>query len=295
MYKHYKRKIEVYFSPNTLQSALMNFEREHVRHEILTFNDGSIRVTIEDDIPDHYYCEVHAFIENMDDLMVVAQIKDIVQRKSKSPKEFVLYINSPVYSRYDRVMLENKVDAFGAKVFADFVNSLEFNSVILFDCHSNVMKDLIKRSYNVEQQLLVRTCVRDSDEYLLIAPDKGALLKNPTADIVLSKARDVNTGKIIGVHLDKVPVESINGKHCLLVDDICEGGRTFAEVAHAIYADHTPNLNLYVTHGIFSNNAIEKLLVDYDNIFVYFMKEAVYDLLTTEQKGCLHIYNLIIS
>lgn len=295
MYKNLKHKIEVYFNPNTLQASLMNFEREFVRHDTLTFNDGSIRVTIDADIPDHHHCEIHAFIENMDDLMIVAQIVDIVERKSKAPKDFSLYITSAVYSRYDRVMLENQVDAFGAKVFSDFINSLRFNTVILFDCHSKVMLDLINHSYNVEQQSLANTCVHGLESYLLIAPDKGALVKNPNAQIVLSKARDVNTGKIIGVHLDKVPVESIDEQYCLLIDDICEGGRTFTEVAHTIYADHSPNLDLYVTHGIFSNNAIEKLLVDYDEIHVYFMKESVYNSLTVEQQSRLNVQNLIIA
>jgi Phosphoribosylpyrophosphate synthetase len=295
MYKNYKKKIEVFFSPNTLQSALMNFEREYIRHEVFKFNDGSVKVTINDNIPDHHYCEIHMFMETMDDLMVVAQIKDIVQRKSKSPKDFVLYISSPVYSRYDRVMLDNQTDAFGARVFANFINSLYFDNVILFDCHSNVMSGMINNSYSVEQKLLAETCVGSLENFLLIAPDKGALVKNPTADIVLSKARDVNTGKIIGVHLDKVPNASIDGKDCLLIDDICEGGRTFTEVAHSINAEHSPNLNLYITHGIFSNNAIEKLLVDYKEIYVYFMKESVYDSLCIAYKERLNVYNLIIN
>jgi len=79
-----------------------------------------------------------------------------------------------------------------------------------------------------------------------------------TVAIVCEKERDQETGRITSYKVPNVP----KGK-CLVIDDICDGGSTFMLLGDAI-----PNeLDLQVTHGIFSNNADTKLLKRYGKIF----------------------------
>jgi ribose-phosphate pyrophosphokinase len=97
------------------------------------------------------------------------------------------------------------------------------------------------------------------DAYTLVSPDAGAMKKiyavserTKISDIVVaSKVRDVSTGKI--VYTD-VPVTMTHAnKKFLIVDDICDGGRTFVEIAKNIHEKFTDaNVYLIVTHGIFS-------------------------------------------
>jgi phosphoribosylpyrophosphate synthetase len=90
----------------------------------------------------------------------------------------------------------------------------------------------------------------------VIAPDKGAHGRAARAAKVMGvpvyhaeKTRDFETGKLTGFHMvDALPEE---GKF-LLVDDICDGGGTFAGLAQAIGIGRD-RLDLWVTHGIFSN------------------------------------------
>lgn len=303
-----QQKYKAVLRPDTLQSTYLGLDEEELEIKVLKFNDGSVRVSIPGINPglDHRYCVIEVFVNTLDDLSVVGQIKDIVDRHSKAPKDFTLRISSTAYSRYDRVMLEDASDAFGAQVFANFVNALNFNCVYLMDNHSEVLTSLIKNCRNINQDKLVKLTLDENqfnvDDYLLIAPDKGALkkLKNPT--LIFDKTRDVATGQITGMYLaDDSKYFLRQGYNAtvekfLVVDDICEGGRTFIQVAkefkkYQLYANK--ELNLYVTHGIFSNNAIPKLLEYYNNIFVFGMKLEDYENLTSEQKRRVYIYKLM--
>lgn len=289
--------------PDTLQLAYQRLKKHDLEIDVLTFTDGSVRVTLPDMTKDleHYHLQITAFIENMDDLMVVAQIKEIALRLCKSSRLCQLRIMSPVYSRYDRVMLDNGTDGFGAKVFAQFVNSMGFDSVVLYDNHSEYLTTQIKNCKSWDQQsLCVSTIESSQDLYNLVAPDKGAVEKNPDAIIICDKVRDVTNGQITGMEVSKLGNVDLD-KPLLIVDDLCEGGRTFIEVAKVLNVVDRPEMMeivklpklLYVTHGIFSNNALDKLTEYYQHVYTHFMKKSTYDQLDSSIKDKLTVHTLI--
>ena len=71
------------------------------------------------------------------------------------------------------------------------------------------------------------------------------------------KHRDVLTGQITGTSI----IGEAEAKTGIIVDDICDGGRTFIELAKVIRKDYD-KLILCITHGIFSNG--------FDELFKYF-------------------------
>jgi len=67
-----------------------------------------------------------------------------------------------------------------------------------------------------------------------------------------SKVRDVKTGEILYTSVN-YQEGGLKGKNVLIVDDICDGGRTFIELARVLENYNEANsVDLYVTHGIFS-------------------------------------------
>ena len=64
-----------------------------------------------------------------------------------------------------------------------------------------------------------------------------------------SKLRNINTGEIRGT---KVHSTGFLNHDCVIVDDICDGGRTFIEIAKVLKQKGAGKIKLYVTHGIFS-------------------------------------------
>lgn len=288
-----KQKIEVVVSYGTQQVAFMKKPSGVIKipFDVLKFNDGSLRVTLDQEVLnslDHpHMVNIHAYIESLDDLMIVAQIKDVLERYVRFSYS-VLTVLSPIYSRYDRVMLGN--DGFGTKVFSRFIDSMNFTMVNYFDCHSDVLVKQTNNANDFEQHLLVRDMI--DTQGFTIAPDKGACKKNQTAKLMFIKTRDVATGKITGVAIAAYN-ELKEGVTYTVVDDLCEGGRTFIEVAKEFKNFYENDLQLYVTHGLFTNGAFDKLLMHYTHIYVYFLKESVYNTLSEEQKAQVTIKYLI--
>jgi ribose-phosphate pyrophosphokinase len=64
------------------------------------------------------------------------------------------------------------------------------------------------------------------------------------------KVRDPGTGKLSGFSLVAGP--DLLGAHCIIFDDICDGGGTFAGVSTLLKDAGASWVGLAVTHGIFS-------------------------------------------
>jgi ribose-phosphate pyrophosphokinase len=101
--------------------------------------------------------------------------------------------------------------------------------------------------------------------FVLVSPDLGAYKKvdklaqkiNYKGEIATGlKIRDLSTGQIIKSDIN---TDNLNGKACIVVDDICDGGRTFIELAAALKTKNAGDLYFIAAHGIFSHNALERL------------------------------------
>jgi ribose-phosphate pyrophosphokinase len=60
--------------------------------------------------------------------------------------------------------------------------------------------------------------------------------------------------------------EQLKDKHVIIVDDICDGGRTFIELAKVLKSNKVKNITLFVTHGIFSKGVDALFENGIDNI-----------------------------
>jgi ribose-phosphate pyrophosphokinase len=70
--------------------------------------------------------------------------------------------------------------------------------------------------------------------------------------LIASKHRDIQSGKILSTYVPLKDGEHTNNNF-LIVDDICDGGRTFIEIAKVIHEIRPKaKVSLAVTHGIFS-------------------------------------------
>ena len=177
------------------------------------------------------------------------------------------------YSRQDRVCAVG--DAFGLKVFADQLNSLNFRYVIIFDAHSDVSPALINNCINREvKNLFVLNPEFISKYSHLVAPDAGAYKKvNSIAShfnlpvIPALKTRDTATGRLSNTVVVTEGVE--NPTRLLIIDDLCDAGGTFLALGAVLEQafPHTP-IDLYVSHGIFAKglNGLDKY---YDNIYCH--------------------------
>jgi len=87
---------------------------------------------------------------------------------------------------------------------------------------------------------------------------------NITNVTTASKVRDIVSGNIVKTQLPKLFLSDI--EQIIIIDDICDGGRTFIELAKVIKEQTNIPIYLIVTHGIFSAGLYE-LSKHIDGIF----------------------------
>lgn len=157
-----------------------------------------------------------------------------------------------------------------ARVYANFINSLLIDRVVCADPHSDVMPALLNRVIVVDITELLEW--KGVPEYTgVIAPDVGARKRAEAVAGKLGvpvyqamKHRDFATGKLSNFSCEEIP-STVTGK-LLMVDDICDGGGTFIGLADALNL-LPEQLDLWVTHGVFSNGAVKRLLDHYGQVF----------------------------
>ena len=166
-------------------------------------------------------------------------------------------------ARQDRRMVVG--EPLTVKVYADIINEMGFSLVRIFDPHSDVTPALIDNVDVINNHKFVHKCFVDiiskvDTPVVLVSPDAGAnkkvkelgqyLSKDFSIDIVkCDKTRDVTDGKITGFEICSGVVE---GKTCVIVDDICDGGGTFIGLAEELRKAKAAAIYLVVSHGIFS-------------------------------------------
>lgn len=147
----------------------------------------------------------------------------------------------------------------GSKVYADFINSMDFATVVCVDPHSPVMPSLINNIRIINSDDLIKKHVDTESLAGLICPDKGARERTERVAKLLdlpvyyaTKKRNPATGKLSEFHCEELPAEG----RFLVVDDICDGGGTFMGLAEATGLPKE-RLMLWVTHGVFSGRAAQ--------------------------------------
>lgn len=223
---------------------------------------------------------IRADITNSDEILVLMNLKNVLDNViARVPNlidsRVILYMPYLPYGRHDRPM--HHFDSHALKVFCNLINSLNFTSVTIHDCHSDVGASLLNNCVNVLQYRLLSDLAENfldiNNVDYIIAPDNGAVKKaSKIAEkfqlplITCLKERDLTTGHITKYRILD-PIEK-PGK-ALIVDDICDGGATFNILAKSLKED-TPvtEISLYVTHGIFSKG-LDELFENIDHIYSY--------------------------
>lgn len=203
---------------------------------------------------------IWAPIRNSVNLMELLILTDAYRREyGKTPEVCIPYIP---YARQDRVA--NAGESLSIKVFADIINAQNYPKVYVMDPHSEVAMALLN---NVKvltpiNDNYLRTIITDYDNKVVVAPDAGSYkrLSKVIKDVPLiyaTKQRDTRTGALSNVELHVGDV-NITNKTLVVVDDICDGGGTFLLLTKALQDNNIyNNIELYVTHGIFSKGLLE--------------------------------------
>ena len=224
------------------------------------------------------------------DIMDLLLTTDALRRIIPAGSTLRLVMPYVPYARQDRVALDG--EPLSAAVFCTLINAMHFDAVEVWDPHSDVTPALLQNvRIRPTKDLMLSTFTERGQAHLLtncafVAPDAGArkrvaaLAKSFGTDVVFAdKKRDPTTGKLSGAQvLGDVPARPL-----LVVDDICDGGGTFLELARVLREQTDQPLYLYVTHGLFTKG-LDALKGCYDGVF----SANCRDTNLVPELGCFH-------
>lgn len=237
-----------------------------------TFPGGERNVTITEDprYPSKGVMGSEAMNVRMDfrtshDIIDLMLLADALDRIGISLPLFIPYLP---YARQDRAC--NPGEALSIKVMMDILGMFwpQEETITVWDPHSDVSGALLpgRQLRIVEQAELAQTLVErlmrnyEGSEFALCSPDAGAEKKSfklaQRMNLRLMEAgkrRNTVTGKIDFTSVRDPDLWVGYEGNLVIVDDICDGGRTFLELAKEMKkVAPKARRHLYVTHGIFS-------------------------------------------
>ena len=248
---------------------LVNPEKSQIKYKISQFPDGQQTIDLIDWNDLVIYddaVKISSRLNSFKDLELIICATAAI-RNIKPNRDIALYVPYFMGARSDRKFVDGGVN-YLKQVICPIINSLNFVTVITLDPHSDVLEACLNNYEKTDNHLLVKHALtkidnkKDAQERIcLVSPDAGAYKKifdvakkfQIQNVVTANKVRDMRTGNILKTEIPDLPGSVGDDLQYVIIDDICDGGRTFNELAKAIKAQRADaKIYLVVTHGIFS-------------------------------------------
>jgi len=260
---------------------LIDESQSEIVYTISKFPDGQQQVKIAPyswSYPptiEHRSVTIKSRLNNFMDLELI--MCAIASLKGLGVEQIHLYSPYILGARSDRKFEEGS-NNYLKTVVCPLINAMQISSITILDPHSDCLEmglnNFIKKD-NCEFVKWALTQINNKDQdVIFISPDGGALKKiYKVADYVSFKGDIVTCSKSRGANgeLSKVvvPMGDLwnSNKDAVIIDDICDGGATFINIAKELKANGWKNkIYLVVTHGIFSKGFGE-LQQSFDGVY----------------------------
>jgi ribose-phosphate pyrophosphokinase len=246
---------------------LVDLENSDIKYKISRFPDGQQSITldmVDADLPNKITVSITSRLNSFKDLEIIISANQALREFSYVEN---VKLNVPYFlgARSDR-KFEAGTSNYLKTVICPIINAQNFSRVTVLDPHSDVLEACLNNYHKHNNHRLVKDALTKIDNkdgaqsrICLVSPDAGAykkifdVAKEFKIDniITASKVRDIKTSKILRTEIPTL--DQHNDIKYAIIDDICDGGRTFIELAKAIKGSRpTAKVYLIVTHGIFS-------------------------------------------
>jgi ribose-phosphate pyrophosphokinase len=167
------------------------------------------------------------------------------------------------YARQDRK--PGPRTPISAKLLANIITSAGADRVLTIDLHAGQIQGFfdIPLDHLYSAPVIVADIKANYKEknVVIVSPDVGgvvrarALAKRLNADLAIVDKRRERAGVSEVMHI----IGDIEGRHCILFDDIVDSAGTLCNAAEALKKDGAASVAAYVTHGVLSGKAIERV------------------------------------
>ncbi|OYX13938.1 MAG: phosphoribosylpyrophosphate synthetase [Rhizobiales bacterium 32-66-8] len=223
------------------------------------FADMEIFVEIQENVrgQDVFIVQSTSFPTN-DHLMELLIITDALRRASARRITAVLpYFG---YARQDRK--PGPRTPISAKLVANLITHAGADRVMTLDLHAGQIQGFfdIPTDNLYSAPVMVRDIKErfDIDNLMVVSPDVGgvvrarALAKRIDAQLAIVDKRRERPGESEVMNV----IGNVEGRSCILVDDIVDSGGTLVNAAEALLARGAKEVHAYITHGVLSGGAV---------------------------------------
>jgi ribose-phosphate pyrophosphokinase len=226
------------------------------------FADMEIFVEIQENVrgEDVYIVQSTSFPAN-DHLMEVLIICDALRRSSA--KRITAVIPYFGYARQDR--RSGSRTPISAKLVANLITQAGADRVMTLDLHAGQIQGFFDiPTDNLFAAPLLAKDIKESrsiEDVMVVSPDVGgvvrarALAKRIDALLAIVDKRRERPGESEVMNV----IGDVEGKSCILVDDIVDSGGTLVNAAEALLARGAKDVSAYITHGVLSGGAVARI------------------------------------
>ena len=242
------------------------------KSDIRRFADEEVFVEIQENVrgEDVFIIQSTSFPAN-DNLMELLITIDALRRASA--RRITAVIPYFGYARQDRK--PGPRTPISAKLVANLIEAAGADRVLTLDLHAGQIQGFF--DIPTDNLFGAPVFVEDiqsrfnGDDLMVVSPDVGgvvrtrALGKRINADLAIVDKRRERAGESEVMNI----IGDVNGRKCLLVDDIVDSAGTLCNAAAALMDNGASSVSAYVTHGVLSgaatervnNSVMEKLLI----------------------------------
>ena len=250
-------------SNRPLTEAICSYLKvQSTKGQVKRFADMEIFVEIQENVRgrDVFVIQSTSFPAN-DNLMELLILLDALKRASAARITAVIPYYG--YARQDRK--PGPRTPITAKLVANLIERAGADRVMTLDLHAGQIQGFF--DIPTDNLFAAPVMVRDIQEHykgdnlMVVSPDVGgvvrarALAKRIEAPIAICDKRRERPGESEVMHV----IGEVEGKRCILIDDIVDSGGTLVNAAEALLKNGAVEVMAYITHGVLSGGAVSRI------------------------------------
>ena len=250
-------------SNKNLSSKISKYlKNKLVNSSIRKFSDGEIYIEINENIRGNSIFIIQGISSPANDnLMELLLCIDALKRSSA--KNITAVIPYFGYARQDRKVAPRT--SISAKLVSNLITKAGADRVVTVDLHAGQIQGFFDLPVDnlFATPIFARHVKRNikSKNLICVSPDVGgversrALARKLDIGIAIIDKRRPAPGKSQVMNV----IGNVKNKTCIIIDDIIDSGGTIVNAAQALINRGAKEVHVYITHGVLSGEAVEKI------------------------------------
>src|SRR6202166_1063996 len=249
-------------NPTLAQEITRHLHVQLGRADVGRFSDGEVSVELMENVRGRDVFIVQSTNPPAENLMELLMMTDACRRASA--KRITAVVPYFGYGRQDRRPRATR-SAITAKLVANMLSGAGVNRLLTVDLHADQIQgffDIPVDNVYASPVLLGEAWKQAYRHVIVVSPDVGGVararafakrLDDAELAIIDKRRPRPNESKVMNI------IGEVEGKTCMLVDDMVDTGGTLCRAAQALKDEGALKVVAYITHPVLSGGAVQRI------------------------------------